>query len=177
MVNNEKWKEYLLKISIFGHPDELVNPLIHKLVQTYPRQVTLNLSSESENIYILQIEIENWRLTIYLVQPVSQYLIDKLPSHYYTEIAGSIILFSNDNLESFKAARTFYHQVRKVNGNLPVLVTFIEVIDSINIPIIDEPEVLSSSPNVIYYGIRENDEEAFSKIIETFVSRYFGFQE
>ncbi len=172
MANNGNWKEYLLKISIFGHPDELVNPLIQKLIQTYPLQVTMHkTSSKSENIFILQLEIENWRLTIYLVQPVGQHLADKMSSRFYTAIAGSIILFSNKNQKSFEAASAFYHQLRKLNGNLPVLVSFIEVLDDV---IVNEPEILDHAPNVTYYGIRENDEEAFSKIIETFVSNYFG---
>ncbi|MFX0206860.1 MAG: hypothetical protein ACFFDT_12815, partial [Candidatus Hodarchaeota archaeon] len=161
MANSGKCKEYLLNISILSHPDELVNPLIQKLIQTYPRQATLHkTSSKSENTFILQLEIENWCLTIYLLQPLSKYLGDKLLSHYYTEIAGSIILFSNNYPESFEAAQAFYQQVRKVNGNLPVLITFIEVLGS-KLPIIDEPEILDYEPNVTYYGIRENDEKAF----------------
>jgi hypothetical protein len=172
MANDSNWKEYLLNISILSHPDELANPLIQKLIQTYPKQVTLhNTSSKSENVFILQLELKSWRLTIYLVQPMGQ-LMDKMVSDYYTSIAGSIILFSN-NPESFEAARGFYDQLRKINGNLPVLVTFIEVVEG-DVPIIDEPEVLENLSNVTYYGIRENDEEAFSKIIRTFVNNYFG---
>lgn len=172
MVSDGNWKEYLLNISILSHPDELANPLIQRLIQTYPKQVTLhNTSSKSENVFILQLELKRWRLTIYLVQPMGQ-LMNKMVSDYYTAIAGSIILFSN-NPESFEAARAFYHQLRKINGNLPVLVSFIEVIDD-TVPTLDEPEVLEASPNVNYYGIRENDEQAFSKIIETFVNDYFG---
>ena len=172
MASDSNWKEYLLNISILSHPDELANPLIQRLVQTYPKQVTLhNTSSKSENVFILQLELKSWRLTIYLVQPLGK-LMDKMVSDYYTAIAGSIILFSN-NPESFEAARAFYDQVRKINNNLPVLITFIEVIDG-DVPIIDEPEVLENLSNVTYYGIRENDEEAFSKIIRTFVNNYFG---
>ena len=173
MANNGNWKEYLLKISIFGHPDELITPLIQKLIQTYPLQVTMHNSlSKSENIFILQLEIKNWRLTIYLVQPVGQQLIDKMSSRFYTAIAGSIILFSNNNRISFEAARSFYEQLKKLNGNLPILISFIELLD--DDVIVNEPEILDHAPNVTYYGIRENDEEAFSKIIETFVSNYFG---
>ena len=83
MAANSNMKEYLLKISILGHPDELVSPLIHKLILSYPRQATLhNTSSVSENTYILQLELKSWRLTVYLVQPLGQYLIDKLQSDY-----------------------------------------------------------------------------------------------
>lgn len=172
MAINGNWKEYLLTISVFGHPDGLVNPLIQKLIQAYPLQVTMhNTSSKSENIFIFQLEIENWRITIYLVQPVGQHLTDKMSSRFYTAIAGSIILFSNNNRKSFEAASTFYHRLRKLNGNLPVLVSFIEVLDDV---IVNEPEILDHAPNVTYYGIKENDEKAFSKIIETFVSNYFG---
>ncbi|MHA2202789.1 MAG: hypothetical protein ACW991_03790 [Candidatus Hodarchaeales archaeon] len=174
MASTGNWKEYLLNISILSHPDELANPLIQRLIQTYPKQVTIhNTSSKSENVFILQLKLRSWRLTIYLVQPMGQ-LMDKMVSDYYTAIAGSIILFSN-NPESFEAARAFYDQLRKINGNLPVLVTFIEVIDG-DVPNIDEPEVLDDSPNVTYYGIKENDEEAFSKIIKTFINNYFGIQ-
>ncbi|MFX1286759.1 MAG: hypothetical protein ACFFB5_24185 [Promethearchaeota archaeon] len=176
MADNGNRKEYLLNISILSHPDELVNPLIQKLIQTYPRQATFHkTSSKSENTFILQLEIENWCLTIYLVQPLSRYLEEKLLSHYYSEIAGSIILFSTDNPESFEAAQIFYQQLRKINANLPVLITFIEVLGS-GAPIIDEPEILDYEPNVTYYGIRKNDEKAFSKIIETFIGNYFGIQ-
>jgi hypothetical protein len=100
--------------------------------------------------------------------------MEKMVTDYYTAIAGSIILFSN-NPESFEAARAFYDQLKKINGNLPVLVTFIELIND-NVPLIDEPEVLDDSPNVTYYGIREDDEEAFSKIIKTFINNYFGIE-
>ncbi|MHA2244445.1 MAG: hypothetical protein ACXADY_05710 [Candidatus Hodarchaeales archaeon] len=173
MANNGNWKEYLLKISIFGHPDELINPLIQKLLLTYPLQATLhNTSSKSENTFIIQLEIENWRITIYLVQPVGQHLTDKMSSCFYTAIAGSIILFSNNNRKSFEAASTFYRQLRKLNGNLPILVSFIEVLD--DDVIVNEPEISDHAPNVTYYGIREDDEKAFSKIIENFVSNYFG---
>ena len=176
MVDKGSSKEYLLNISILSHPDELVNPLIQKLIQAYPRQATLHeTSSTSENTFILQLEIENWCLTIYLVQPVGNHLINKMSLHYYTAIAGSIIFFSNDYPESFEAAQAFYQQLRKLNGNLPVLITFIEVLGS-RVPIIEEPEILDHEPNVTYYGIRENDEKAFSKIIETFIGNYFGIQ-
>ncbi len=177
MVNRGNSKEYLLNISILSHPDELFNPLIQKLIQAYPRQATLHeTSSKSENTFILQLEIEDWRLTIYLIQPVGNNLTDKMSLHYYSPIAGSIILFSYDYPESFEAAQTFYQQLRKVNGNLPVLITFIEVLGS-GIPILEEPEILDYEPNVKYYGIRENDEKAFNKIIETFIGNYFGIQE
>ncbi len=178
MAANSNWKEYLLKISILGHPDKLVSPLIHKLILSYPSQATLhNTSSVSEktteNTYILQLELQSWRLTIYLVQPLGQHLIDKLQSHYYTAIAGSIVIFSNNDPESFEAAKNFYSQIRQVNGNLPVLITFIEVLGS-RIPVIDEPETLNRESQVSYYGIREHDEAAFSKIIEAFIGNYFG---
>ena len=60
-----------------------------------------------------------------------------------------------------------------VHGNLPVLITFIEVLGS-RVPVIDEPETLNRESQVSYYGIRENDEAAFSKIIEAFIGNYFG---
>lgn len=173
MASNNNWKEYLLKISILGHPDEIVNPLIHKLILSYPRQATLHNTSVAENIFILQLELKSWRLTVYLVQPLGQYLIDKLQSHYYTAIAGSVVIFSNNDPESFEAAKNFYSQIRQVNGNLPVLITFIEVLGS-RVPVIDEPETLNRESQVSYYGIRENDEAAFSKIIEAFIGNYFG---
>lgn len=176
MTHNAEWKEFLLKISIFSHPDDITGPLIQKLMYSYPYQATRqDRSSQSENIFILQLEIENWRITIYLQQPLGKNLIDKLPSHYYSGTAGSIILFSHGDEMSYQAARAFYTRFRKINGDLPILVAFLEVYRGAQTPLLDEPEILEESPNTFYYGINENNEKVFGKIIGAIVGKYMVF--
>ncbi|UCE13000.1 MAG: hypothetical protein JSV04_12510 [Candidatus Heimdallarchaeota archaeon] len=176
MTHNEKWKEILLKVTIFCHPDDIAAPLIQKLINSYPYQVTRQeSSSDLENIFILQLEIENWRITIYLHQPLGHHLIDKMPSHYYSGIAGSIILFSHNKDKSYQAARAFYTRFRKVNGDSPILVAFVEVYQGAQSPLLDEPEILEESPNTLYYGLNENDGKGLGKIIGAVVGRYMVF--
>ncbi|MHA2225725.1 MAG: hypothetical protein ACXAC8_11005 [Candidatus Hodarchaeales archaeon] len=175
MTSIENQKEVVIKISVFSHPDDLGNVFIERLIQNYPHQATRqNASSESINISILQLEIENWQITIYISQPLGQSLIDKFPAEYYNAIAGAIILFSNNYRGSYKAARAFYRQLRKTNNDSSVPVTFVEVLEESSVFSNDESVTLSDVSHESYYGLSFNDAQTFGKIIGSLTSKYMA---
>ena len=178
MASNENQKEFVISISVFSHPDELGSVFIDRLISTYPHQATRqNLASESVNVSILQLEIENWQITIYITQPLGDNLIDKFPTEYYNTIAGAIILFSDDYQGSYKAARAFYRQLRKMNDDSSVPVTFVEVLEGSRNFNSDESVTLNNTSHETYYGLKPNDAKTFSKIIGSLTSQYMALHD
>lgn len=161
-----------VKICVLSHPKKLVTSFIKKLCQKYPDNSTyrnfaaLGMSFTTINDF----KTNNDPVNIILLQTTNQEFLDKLRL-YYQGSAGAIILFKNDDFDSFEAAKRFFQYFRKVTYNPALPVIFVDIEKSIEI-IIDEPEQLEDNPNILYYQILEDDVQIFYSIIESIIEKH-----
>lgn len=163
-------EENYLRISVLSHPDEKVTQLIQNLVKKHPNHSTFeSISVISVNVSTFLWKILKNQFKIILTQPVNQYFTEKLHERFYKS-SGAIILFSDP--DSLIAAKVFYQNYRKTaESSNPV--AFVEIINSPNKLIINEPEILENSPNEAYYSIKNNDIDSFQRILELLVGQCF----
>ena len=153
----------IFNFSVLSHPDQPVKQLLQKFAQADPNRFITEKKDTNRNIFTFQLVTGLGETRIILVQPVSQFIIDKLASQHYRTVDGVIILLLLNYQESYEAARTFYGRVRKMNPvRLPVV--FVEVTTD---TVLDntKPEILEEQPNIAYFGITGNSVQAFENIL------------
>jgi hypothetical protein len=138
--------------------------MIQKFAQANPNRFLSKKREANTNVFTFQIETGLGVTRIILVQPVSQFIIDKLASHHYLTIDGVIILLLMNYQESFEAARTFYGRVRKINPKTRIPVVFVEVVTNTALDS-KKPEILENTPNIAYFGITEETVKAFENVL------------
>ena len=162
----------IFNIAILSFLDKPVDHIIQAFLQKYPEQIENQETHASLNMVSFLFETDQRIVRINLMQPISPYLIDKLAKSYYQEKEGAIILFTKNNENSFKAAKTFYKKLIKDNKGFPIPIAFIELEqDESSQPHINEPEILEDMPQVAYYGITENA-DGFESILRFIIQKY-----
>ncbi|MHA2305369.1 MAG: hypothetical protein ACXACU_08235 [Candidatus Hodarchaeales archaeon] len=172
MSNNKPNSSMIYNIAILSFLDKPVDHIIQAYIQKYPDQVDNHDTSPWLNMISIYFRTDQRNIKINLMQPISQYLIDKLAKTYYNEKEGAIILFSKNNEYSFKAAKTFYTKLSKENKDFPIPIAFAELLESddSNQLNIAEPEILDNTPQIAYFGITENA-EGFESILQFIISK------
>lgn len=162
--------EYLLRISVLSHPDELVGRLVQHLVQKYHGRTTNHtFKAISISISTFRVFIDECWVKLILYQPIGQRFFDKMVQHYFRS-QGALILLSKDNPDSFKSARAFYHDFRLINCDPNVPVAFVEIQDKPYDLILQEAVQLEQGPPDFYYGIKPDDIKGFGKILLTLIT-------
>ncbi|MFX1286562.1 MAG: hypothetical protein ACFFB5_23195 [Promethearchaeota archaeon] len=170
MNPNSHKNEFIIRISVLGHPDELVGQLIRQLVQSHHGQTT-NHTFESISISIstLRVFIDECWVKLILVQPIGQGFFDKMVQHYFRS-NGALILFSKNDAESFESARAFYHYFRFINRDPNIPVAFIEIQDTNDSLIIEESIQSEQGSPDFYYGLKSEDFKGFRKILLSLIT-------
>ncbi len=168
-INRYKY-EYLIRISVLSHPDELVGQLIRQLVQKHHGQTT-NHTFESISISIstLRVFTEDCWVKLIIIQSIGRGFFDKMVQHYFRS-RGAIILLSKDSADSFESARAFYHYFRLINRDPSIPVAFVEIQKKSNDILLEEVIQLKQELPDFYYGIRFDDFKAFEKILLSLVN-------
>lgn len=162
----------IFNIAILSFLDKPVDHVIQAFLQKYPDQIENLKTHVSLNFVSFLFETDQRIVRINLMQPISPYLIDKLARKYYHEKEGAIILFSKNNDNSFKAAKTFYNRLIKENEEFPIPIAFVELEQDESSQLhINEPEILEDNPHVAYYGITENA-DGFESILRFIIQKY-----
>lgn len=163
----------IFNIAILSFLDKPVDHIIQAFLQKYPDKIENQKALVSLNIASFLFETHQGTVKINLMQPISPYLIDKLAKTYYNEKEGAIILFSTNNENSFKAAKTFYKKLIKENEGYQIPIAFVELgPDELIQQHIDEPEILTEAPYVAYYGITENA-DGFESILQFIIQKHY----
>ena len=160
----------MIKISVLGHPDELVGQLMSNLIQQYHGQTT-NHTFEAISISIstLRIFLDNRWVKLILVRPIGRGFFDKMYEHHFSS-NGAIIAFSKGNADSFEAARAFYQQFRYINDDPHVPVAFVEIQDKLTDLILDDVIKLKQGPSDFYHGLESEDFEGFRTILLSLIT-------
>lgn len=168
--------QHKVKVCVLSQPKDLVNQFIQELLQKHQEESSYrNFAALGLSISTINVQIENNRVQLILLQTSGQEFSDKLRL-YYHGASGAIILFERNNQDSFEAAKRNFQFFKKVNQNSHVPVIFVDIVDKSKVIIIDDPEKLEDEPNILYYEINENNNQAFSNIIEFIISKYITTQ-
>ena len=164
----------IFNIAILSFLDKPVDHIIQAFLQKYPDKIESKETRVSLNVVSFLFDTDQGTAKINLMQPISPYLIDKLAKTYYNEKEGAIILFSTNNENSFKAAKTFYKKLTKENEGHQIPIVFVELDPDESIQQhIDEPEILKEAPYISYYGITENA-DGFELILQFIIQKYYA---
>jgi hypothetical protein len=167
---NKSKEEYLIRISVLSHPDELVGQLVQHLVQKhYGRTTNHTFKAISISISTLRVFTDDCWVKLILVQPIGRGFFDKMVQHYFRS-RGALILLSTDNAYSFESARAFYHYFRFINRDPRIPVAFVEIQDKPDALLLEEAIQLEQGLPDFYYGIRLDDFEAFRKILLSLIT-------
>ncbi|MFX0015303.1 MAG: hypothetical protein ACFFB2_09385 [Promethearchaeota archaeon] len=164
--------EFKVKVCILSHPEELVSHFIQKLLQKHKeRALNRNFAALGLSISTISLFADDKPVKLILIQTSGQKFMEKLRV-YYQGASGAIILFERNNSDSFESAKRHFHYFQNIILNPRAPIIFIDVLE-IN-PLIDDPERLTGSPNVLYYEINENNFQAFNDIIESIIYTYIS---
>jgi len=170
MIKSKQKSEYILKLCILSHPDELANHFVKRLVEDYSGHST-EFEALGVSISTIKIQIGNTnRVKVILIRTDGDRFLHKLGS-YYQDTGGAIILFSNDQPDSFNKASLFFQSYKKIVEEPIVPIIFVDLRDKSERILDTEPEE-SEDGSSLYYEVNMDDTQAFDSLLRTLVKKY-----
>ncbi|UCE14788.1 MAG: hypothetical protein JSV04_06300 [Candidatus Heimdallarchaeota archaeon] len=156
--------ENIVRISVLSHPDEETTHLIQRFIEKHsPNSTFKNISVISVNVSTFEWQLSEALTKVLLIQPVGDFT-DKLHTRFY-QTSGAVILFSQDNQDSFVAAKVFYQNYWKYGDGSSKPIVFIEISNLTDEISINKREKLEEIPNVVYHSLQLNDIRSFQEIL------------
>ncbi|MFX1507734.1 MAG: hypothetical protein ACFFDC_16730 [Promethearchaeota archaeon] len=170
MTSTRSKDEYMLRISVLSHPDELVGQLVQYLVQKHQGRTTNHtFKAISISISTFRVFTDDCWVKLILDRPIGQRFFDKMVQNYFRS-QGALILLSKDNPDSRESARAFYYNFRSINCDPNIPVAFVEIQENPNDIILNEAIQLEQGPPDFYYGIKSDNFKGFRKILLSLIT-------
>jgi small GTP-binding protein len=148
MDENDDKKEYLLKISVLGSPDELKTEFIRSFAEgKFDTDYTL---VQGVDITTKKIQIDNSNIKLIIVDTAGKEFFGKLRPSYYRGASACIICFEKTN-ESLKAANEFYHDFHEHIPDPKVPITFVCIKTGADETIPSARQILAKTHKAKYY--------------------------
>ncbi|MFW9905606.1 MAG: hypothetical protein ACFFFH_14785 [Candidatus Thorarchaeota archaeon] len=170
--------EQKVKICILSHPKELGYQFIQNMLKEYREEATFrNFAALGISISTINLLFAyNQKLQLILLQATGEEFLDKLRL-YYQGASGAIILLNRENSSSFDAAKKYFQYIKKVTLSPNVPIIFIDVVESSQEILIEEPEKLEEEPNIMYYEANEGKSQVFNNVIDLIIKHQIIIQE